>query len=198
MPATTEARRDWGESAALVVTLVIFFGVPNRYTLGGPFVTLAIGTALALATTLTIFMTLVGSRRAARAVVLGATVILAAALVLCMAKVVYLVVYQAGEIQGVRLLETALSIWISNVTIFAVIYHWIGEREFAFPRPGGDEDAPLTFLDFFFLSFTTSTAFSPTDTAPLTTRARMLVMLESAISLTTIAIAAARAVNILS
>jgi hypothetical protein len=48
-----------------------------------------------------------------------------------------------------------------------------------------------------FLSFTTATAFSPTDTPPLTTRARMFMMGESAISLMTIAIAAARAVNML-
>jgi uncharacterized membrane protein len=96
------------------------------------------------------------------------------------------------------LLESALVIWISNVIIFAIIYHWIGEREFAFPRAEGEAVKPMNFLDYFFLSFTTSTAFSPTDTSPLTTRARMFMMAESAISLLTIAVAAARAVNILS
>ena len=95
------------------------------------------------------------------------------------------------------LLQTALAIWVSSVAIFAVIYHWLGEGEFLFPRRDGDPERPLVFLDYLFLSFTTSTAFSPTDTAPLSTRTRMLIMVESIISLTMIALAAARAVNIL-
>ena len=71
-------------------------------------------------------------------------------------------------------------------------------REFAFPRAEGQPaNHAMHFLDYVFLSFTTATAFSPTDTSPLTTRARMLMMVESIISLVVIAIAAARAINIL-
>jgi hypothetical protein len=54
------------------------------------------------------------------------------------------------------------------------------------------------FVDYLFLSYTNATAFSPTDTLPLTARAKALMMVQSAISLLTIALVAARAVNILS
>jgi hypothetical protein len=114
-----------------------------------------------------------------------------------MIKVVYLVIYRAHDISGTRLMETALAIWVGNVIVFAIAYHWIGEEEFVFPRARAPAK-PLVFLDYVFLSFTTSTAFGPTDTPPLTTRARMYMMLEAGVSLATIAIAAARAVNILS
>ena len=53
------------------------------------------------------------------------------------------------------------------------------------------------FTDYLYLSFTNATAFSPTDTMPLSERAKLLMMAESAISLLTLALVAARAVNIL-
>jgi hypothetical protein len=52
-------------------------------------------------------------------------------------------------------------------------------------------------IDYLFLSFNTSTALSPTDTMPLTARMKLLMMLESTVSLGTLALVAARAVNIL-
>ena len=53
------------------------------------------------------------------------------------------------------------------------------------------------FIDYLFLSFTNATAFSPTDTMPLSPRAKLLMMAEASLSLLTIALVAARAVNIL-
>jgi hypothetical protein len=53
------------------------------------------------------------------------------------------------------------------------------------------------FADYLYLSFTNSSAFSPTDTMPLTRWAKMLMMLESVISILTLLLVAARAVNIL-
>jgi uncharacterized membrane protein len=53
------------------------------------------------------------------------------------------------------------------------------------------------FLDYLFLAFNTSTAFSPTDTAVLARWGKALMMLQSIISLTTLAVLAARAINIL-
>jgi uncharacterized membrane protein len=68
-----------------------------------------------------------------------------------------------------------------------------GPRDLAFP---GDLRAPR-YAEYLFLAFNTATAFSPTDTMPLTTRVRMMIMAESAVSLMALAIAAARAINIL-
>ena len=53
------------------------------------------------------------------------------------------------------------------------------------------------FIDYLYLSFTNATAFSPTDTMPLTVRVKMLMLVQSMVSLITIGLVAARAVNVL-
>jgi uncharacterized membrane protein len=198
--AVPKPKRDWGECVSLFVVLGLSFLLEDRYTLGGPVVTSSLLVCAAFAFVLSLATTLRGNRAGAGLAMIVAALVLGAGLIASMSNILYLVVYHANDIAGIRLLQSAAMIWVSNVVIFAVVYHWIGEGEFIFPRLP-DDDArrkPLTFLDFLFLSFTTSTAFSPTDTPPLTTRVRMFMMFESAISLTTIAVAAARAVNILS
>ncbi len=73
--------------------------------------------------------------------------------------------------------------------------------DWQFPQTGSGHEAPTrwrpTYPDYLFLSFCTATAFSPTDVLPLTIRAKMLMMLESAVSLGTLVIVASRAINIL-
>lgn len=112
------------------------------------------------------------------------------------------------------LLATGAAIWITNVVVFAL---WYWELDAGGPacRAGAQRVHPdflftqmqapeLTdpgweprFVDYLYLSFTTATAFSPTDTLPLTRWAKLLMMLQSAISLSTLALVIARAVNIL-
>lgn len=119
-----------------------------------------------------------------------------------------------SNIPGQSLLLDAMNIWATNVIAFSLIY-WgvdrggpasshlciINKDDFLFPQMMIDEikdDWTPGFPDYLYLSFTNATAFSPTDTMPMTDRAKMLMMLESAISLLTLALVAARAVNILS
>jgi hypothetical protein len=118
----------------------------------------------------------------------------------------------------VELLRSAAALWISNVLVFAGWYwrldaggpHSRDLREshrqgaFLFPQmllPDADEDPGRRwkpgFVDYLFLAFNTSTAFSPTDVPVLSRWAKSLMMVQSAISLGTIAILAARAINIL-
>lgn len=115
----------------------------------------------------------------------------------------------------VALLRSAVALWITNVLVFAVWYWKLdgggpAEREdrrarldssFVFPQmllpdAGGSSWSPQ-FVDYLFLAFNTSTAFSPTDTAVLSRWAKMGMMLQSLISLSIVAVLAARAVNIL-
>jgi hypothetical protein len=116
---------------------------------------------------------------------------------------------------GRMLLLDALNIWATNVIVFSLWYWaldrggpWIDRRdhrgpsEFIFPfmtLPAEivGPDARPRYVDYLFLSFNTSTPFSPTDTLPLTARMKLLMMLESIVSLGTLALVAARAVNIL-
>ena len=64
----------------------------------------------------------------------------------------------------------------------------------------GDEDPKWSpgFIDYFYVSFTNATAFSPTDTMPLSPLSKLLMAVEAAVSLLTVGLVAARAVNILS
>jgi hypothetical protein len=112
------------------------------------------------------------------------------------------------------LLATGGAIWATNVVVFSLWYWELdaggpacraaahrAHPDFLFVQmqvPSlTDSEWEPRFLDYLYLSFTTATAFSPTDTLPLTRWAKVLMMLQSAISLSTLALVIARAVNIL-
>jgi hypothetical protein len=113
------------------------------------------------------------------------------------------------------LLRSASALWITNVLVFALWYWKLDgggplQRErvrgrlnswFLFPQMLKQDGRDLAwsphFMDYLFLAFNTSTAFSPTDTAILSRVAKLGMMLQALISLTIVALLAARAVNIL-
>jgi hypothetical protein len=113
------------------------------------------------------------------------------------------------------LLRGAIALWITNVLVFALWYwkldaggplgregsHGRLDSSFLFPQmlDRGNEDPSWSphFMDYLFLAFNTSTAFSPTDTAVLKRWAKVGMMLQSLISLAIVALLAARAVGIL-
>lgn len=118
------------------------------------------------------------------------------------------------KLQPVPLFYTSVGIWSGNVLIFTLIYWLIDSGgpdarlsgkthypDFVFPTMDDPEHARPNWrphiVDYLFLSFTTNTAFSPTEAMPFTPRAKLLVILQSSISLITIAIVAARTINIL-
>jgi hypothetical protein len=195
MASKEPQRRDWGEAAALLAGLALYMGLQNRYIFGGPALNLALGVILAIMCALSIFWTITGDRKLTRTITTIAGAVFALNIMASTIQVVLMIVNRGESIDGARLIETALFIWVSNIIMFAVVYRW-SEQEFAFPSCEGSPK-PLAFLDCVYLSFTTSTAFSATDAPPLTTRARMYTILEAAISLMTISVVAARAVNIL-
>jgi uncharacterized membrane protein len=73
--------------------------------------------------------------------------------------------------------------------------------DFLFPQRGGEiphyEIWVPKYTDYLFIAFTTSIAFSPTDTLPLTRRAKILMMLQAGVSLVTITAIASSAINIM-
>jgi hypothetical protein len=127
-------------------------------------------------------------------------------------EVINRLVFEA--VQPSTLFYTALTIWINNVLIFSIVY-WLLDGggpdarargvatypDFDFPAANAPEKVRPNWrpslTDYLFLGFTTATAFSPTEALPLTSRAKLLMMAESILSLTNIAIVAARAVNII-
>jgi hypothetical protein len=115
---------------------------------------------------------------------------------------------------GGDLVQSALTLWATNVICFA-LWFWEFDRggprsrclpgsrgpDFLFPQMTAPEHAPggwrPTFVDYLYVSFTNSTAFSPTDAMPLTSWAKLLMGSQAAISLLTVVLVAARAVNVL-
>jgi uncharacterized membrane protein len=118
-----------------------------------------------------------------------------------------------GESAGPLLIRGG-AIWLTNVIVFA-LWYWELDRggpvaraqderehpDFLFTEMGVPELCPPDwepgFADYFYLSFTNAAAFSPTDTLPLTSWAKMCMLLQSTVSLSTVALVIARAVNIL-
>ncbi len=116
---------------------------------------------------------------------------------------------------GEQLLITAAQIWFTNVIVFG-LWYWELDRggpagrsknhhrypDFLFPQMVTPEATTPhwcpKFIDYFYVSFTNATAFSPTDTLPLTHWAKILMIIQSLASLVTVALVAARAVNVLS
>jgi hypothetical protein len=119
-----------------------------------------------------------------------------------------------------ELLRSAAALWVSNILVFASWYWRLdagGPHErartpghtdgaFLFPqmtmdpaakKAAGEHDWEPNFVDYLFLAFNTSTAFSPTDVPVLSRWAKGLMMIQSLVSLLVIALLAGRAVNIL-
>jgi len=112
------------------------------------------------------------------------------------------------------LLGAAAGLWAANVLIFA-LWYWEIDRggphrrhapdppdpDFLFPQLSGPDIGPQDwmpeFVDYLFVAFTSATAFSPTDTLPLTRRVKALLMVQELSSLIMVALLAARAINVL-
>jgi len=112
------------------------------------------------------------------------------------------------------LLLTGGAIWLTNVIAFGVWY-WELDRggpaarahatrqhpDFLFAQMQTPELAPddwePAFVDYLYVSFTNAAAFSPTDVLPLSRWAKLTMLVQSAVSLSTVALVVARAVNTL-
>lgn len=114
-----------------------------------------------------------------------------------------------------ELLRAAAALWVINILVFASWYWRLdaggpnardqlathADGAFLFPQMitpwESDKNWRPGFVDYLFLAFNTSTAFSPTDVPVLSRWAKLMMMVQACISLATVALLAARAVNIL-
>lgn len=115
-----------------------------------------------------------------------------------------------SSLPGKSLLTGALAIFLTNIIMFGLWYWELGspglsghhesdkDDHFLFPQNQTDKSWQPTFSDYLYVSLTNGTAFSPTDTMPLTHAAKALMSIQALISLLTVVLVTARAVNILS
>jgi hypothetical protein len=125
------------------------------------------------------------------------------------------ILHNAQDVSGIQMLASSVAVWIGNVVTFSVLY-WQMDRGGPTGRDGAAPGRPdwvfasgqlegnavgphwrPEFADYLFLGFSTATAFSAADTLPLTRRAKLAMMAESATALLIMVVVAARAISVL-
>ena len=213
-PSRIEPR--WPAALAILAVLLLLTVLPGRVRLFPVWVPFVVVIAVLLPMA---GVTLAAARarwlRVERAITLLFVVAMGLTNFSILAYLVRTMVKRPGDIGGLQLLTSSIAVWVTNVLVFSLLF-WHMDRggpearandagtkpDWLFPQSGAPEDAPPdwrpTFVDYLFLAFSTATAFSPTDVLPLTSRAKLLMMIESGVSLVTIVTVAARAINLLS
>lgn len=211
-----KAEPRWPNRVAMLAVAGLYAALPPKILVGGlPWLPAAVVMSLLVPIT-------ISHRRGNRALnellayILNALV--TAAMILSLAFLIKAVTQH--EITPSQLLRAAFSLWSANVLVFASWY-WhldgggpheralsLGHTDGAFLFPqmtmhpeaktaAGEAEWEPNFVDYLFLAFNTSTAFSPTDVPVLSRWAKVLMMIQASISLVVIAMLAGRAVNIL-
>jgi hypothetical protein len=200
----------WPAFLAMLSAAGVFWALPEPLSLGPGWLLLAVILLLMIPIVITNHR---GYFKVTRILTFAALALITVAMI---ASLIFLV-------QGIpahrelpkALLRSALMLWITNILVFALWYWKVDaggplgrdhsrcriSSAFLFPQLASERESyngwSPQFLDYLFVAFNTSTAFSPTDTAVLGRWAKVATMMQSLISLSILALLAARAVNIL-
>jgi hypothetical protein len=206
--STREPR--WPAFLAMLSAAGVFWALPEPLSLGPGWLLLAVIVVLMIPIVITNSR---GYFRITRLLTFGALALITVAMIV---SIVFLIQGIPSHREMPRaLLRSALALWITNILVFA-LWYWkldaggpLGRDHsrckissaFLFPQLSSErasyEGWSPQFLDYLFVAFNTSTAFSPTDSAVLARWAKVATMLQSLISLAILVLLAARAVNIL-
>jgi hypothetical protein len=207
-PRTAEPR--WPAVLALLATGGLHFIIPAPLRFGQEWLLLAIVTVLLIPTVVAHRVGKMVLNRVLSHIVAGAVT---ASMVWSLTLLILRLPRHLDPPQD--LLRAAVALWVVNVLVFASWYWRLDaggpnqrdlrdahdEGAFLFPQMitpwESDKNWRPGFVDYLFLAFNTSTAFSPTDVPVLSRWAKLMMMVQALISLATVALLAARAVNIL-
>jgi uncharacterized membrane protein len=200
----------------IALSIVLRIAVPDRESLGPPWIVPAIEIVLLVALVAADPVHIKRRSRWLRPV--AVTLVL----LLMLAAMISTGILIRDLIRGGKVTESATSllasgavIWLGNALVFSLLY-WLldsggplararGEREypdFAFTQQMSPELAPPgwrpQYVDYLVLGLTTNMAFSPTDVMPVSYWAKLTMALQSLIALTVVGLVIARAVNVFS
>jgi uncharacterized membrane protein len=206
--------RRWPMAVAVLVSIALQFALPDRHVLSPTFLLPAVEVMLLIAL-------VIGDpgridRRSAvlRRLMLALVVVMSLDNIAAVVKLVTAIVDDDPAETATVLLATGAAIWVTNIIAFS-LWYWLLDRggpaeravgsgqrpAFVFAEMQTPEFAPPDwtpiYADYLYLAFTNATAFSPTDTLPVTRWAKMTMMVQSALSLVIAVMIIARAVNIL-
>ncbi len=206
-----EGRREprWLAIVAMIAAGLVYAALPSSLSVGPDWLLLAIMMGALVPSVISHWT---GHHKADKMIGFMASGILTAAMIWSLGLLVAAI--PQHRIEPKVLLRSAVSLWGTNILVFALWYWRLDaggphEREkvsrhtdgaFLFPQmtlETSSQNWSPNFVDYLFLAFNTSTALSPTDTAPLSRWAKTLMMIQASISLAVLALLAARAVNIL-
>jgi uncharacterized membrane protein len=205
-----EREPRWPALVAMLAAGCVYLALPEPLSVGPSWLLLAI--VLVLLVPLTVSYRR-GDHDVARILTFVANGVITLALI---ASLIFLIYGMAHHLNtAAALLRAASILWFTNILVFALWYWKLdgggplkreratdrSESDFLFPQmltaEGRDSSWSPHFIDYLFLAFNTSTAFSPTDTAVLSRWAKLVTMLQALISLMIVVLLASRAVNIL-
>ncbi|MBT0566234.1 hypothetical protein KIK15_05555 [Williamsia sp. CHRR-6] len=204
----------WAASVAVVAVIGLQLALPAHLHLVSRYLLPTIEAGLLV--TLIVANPLRQDRHSRSFRALGLTLIAVASLAnaYSAAQLIADIVNARHQLTPVQLLATGGAVYVTNIIIFG-LWYWELDRggpaaraagehahpDFLFPQMTTPDLAPVdwepTFTDYLYVSFTNATAFSPTDTMPLSRWAKLTMMGQSAVALVTLAMVLARAINVL-
>ncbi|HXE46396.1 MAG TPA: hypothetical protein VN635_14530 [Conexibacter sp.] len=203
----------WPAQAAVALAIALSFGLSKEVLIGPHWLLPGVETVLLA------WLVVIAPRRATehspgrRRLSLTLIALVSLTNIVTLGLLVHFLI-NGGKVRGHALVLSGVLVWLTNVLLFAVWY-WELDRggpaarfvehdrlpDFQFPQMDNPQFAPPGwrpgFVDYLYTSLTNATAFSPTDTMPLTPIAKTLMGLQSLVSLVIAVLIVARAVNIL-
>jgi uncharacterized membrane protein len=203
----------WPVQLALLVAIGLQIGLPARLTAGPSWLVPTLEGVLVIGLSLATPRQLEHEHTGRRRVAIALTAFVSAANIFSLVELSHLLLHHRVE-NGPELIVSGVLIWLTNFLIFALWYWELdrggpgrraaghdGPPDFLFPQMNDDRVQPRywrpQFFDYLYVSLTNAAAFSPTDTMPLTLKAKGVMGMQSIVSLVTIGLIVSRAVNIL-
>jgi uncharacterized membrane protein len=203
----------WGPQLVILVAILLDLILPTELTLGPSWLLPSIEAVLLIALAGASPHPMVRNHPRRRQVALAMIALVSAVNIFSLFLLCRHLI-NGGHQDGRILIASGAVLWLTNVLLFGLWYWELdrggpAEREgdvdrvpdFLFPQMTDERWAPREWMpslvDYLYTSFTNATAFSPTDTMPLTPRAKWLMSAQSLTALVTVGLVVARAVNIL-
>jgi len=201
----------WPAQVAVLGALVLYLLLPNKLTVGPEWLVPSAEGALLIGLILSTPRSGRGEQPRRRVLAIVLVGVVSATNVVSLALLVHFI-STTGKGGGYQLVLSGAEIWITNILMFALWYWELdrggpaarrseqpGPADFQFPQMTMDDERwrhwSPNFIDYLYTSFTNSTAFSPTDTMPLTSWAKLLMLVQGLAALTTVVLVVARAVG---
>lgn len=212
-PPPARAESAWPAQAAVLAAIALQVLLPRRLAVGPTWLMPVLEGALLLGLALATPRELEHEHPLRRGLALGLTALVSGANVTSLVLLSRDLLHH-GSPNGRQLIIAGALIWLTNVIIFG-LWYWETDRggpgkraaaedgppDLLFPQMNDDRIQPANwrpqFIDYLYVSLTNAAAFSPTDTLPLSPTAKSVMGLQSLVSLVTIGLIVARAVNIL-